>query len=122
MGTGSPLVFDTCAERAGRRLGGPSEHEDPFGAFEWEAREAKAGGKTVHKIGDRRGPVHISPRKAPHLCLSAPPVLTSDALDDGAWAATIEQVAASDKKAARWADWKHWRQGLEQRVEQGAAR
>ena len=50
---------------------------------------------------DRRGPVHISPRKAPHLCLSAPPVLTSDALDDGAWAATIEQVAAGDKKAAR---------------------
>ena len=122
LGTGSPLVFDTCAERAGRRLGGPSEHMDPFGAFEWEAREAKAGGKTVHKIGDRRGPVHISPRKAPHLCLSAPSVLTSDALDDGAWAATIEQVAASDKKAARWADWKQWRQGLEQRVEQGAAR
>ena len=115
-------MFDTCAERAGRRLGGPSEHEDPFGAFEWEAREAKAGGKTVHKIGDRRGPVHILPRQAPHLCLSAPPVLTSDALDDGAWAATIEQVAAGDKRAARWADWKQWRQGHEQRVKQGAAR
>ena len=56
--------------------------------------------RLAHKNALRDGRIGSSDSKG----LSSGSSKGLPALDDGAWAATIEQVAASDKKAARWAD------------------